>query len=125
MSRASDTARDHAIATSRKTLHLFDRHWTWLDTQPAGASASLRALIDEARKDKDGRYRAAQCREACYFTMRDKAGDRPQFEEAVRALFHGDAPALQRHMASWPLDIRMDIATLLRPVWGSDADATP
>lgn len=101
-----------------RSVRLLDRHWSWLDAQPLGAAASLRRLVEEARRDSDGRYRRAAAREACYFHMRDAAGDHPHFEEAVRALFADDRPRLRMLIADWPEDIRLRIA-----IWLDDAGA--
>lgn len=99
-----------------RSVRLLDRHWFWLDAQPLGAAACLRRLVEEASRDSDGRYRRAAAREACYFHMRDAAGDRPHFEEAVRALFADDRPRLRALIADWPEDIRLRIA-----MWLDDA----
>lgn len=94
-------------------IRLLDRHWAWLDAQPRSASASLRALVEEACRDKHGLYRRAAAKEACYLYMRDAAGDRPHFEEAVRALFAGDASRLQGEIAAWPMHIQARVRELL------------
>lgn len=103
-----------------RDVRLLSRHWEWLDAQPKSASAALRALVEDACHDKDGRYRAAQAKEACYFYMRDMAGDRPHFEEAARALFANDGPELLRRIASWPIGVRIRIAEMLGPAWAGD-----
>lgn len=97
-------------------VRLLPRHWAWLETQSRSPSASLRLLVEEASKDRDGRYRAAANKEACYLYMRDQAGDRPHFEDAVRALFANDAAELHLRMSSWPLDIRRHIEHLLHMI---------
>lgn len=96
-----------------RDIRLLSRHWGWLDAQPTSASAALRALVEEACRDKDGRHRAARAKEACYYYMRDMAGDRPHFEEAVRALFANDEPELLRRIATWPIGVRTGIADML------------
>ncbi len=96
-----------------RDVRLLSRHWAWLDAQPKSASAVLRAVVEDACRDKDGRHRAARAKEACYYYMRDMAGDRPQFEEAVRALFANDEPELLRRIASWPVGVRTRIADML------------
>jgi hypothetical protein len=108
------------IRHTSRSIRLLDRHWAWLDAQPAGAAASLRRLVEAASRDADGRYRRAAAREACYFLMRDAAGDRPHFEEAARALFADDRQRLRELVADWPEDVRLRIAELL-----DDAGAAP
>lgn len=100
-------------------IRLLPRHWAWLETQPRSASASLRLLVEKAHQDTDGRYRAARAKETCYLYMRDMAGDRAGFEEAVRALFADDIAGLQQQMAAWPMDVQTHIGDLLGPAWTS------
>ncbi|UTH76405.1 DUF2239 family protein [Chromobacterium sp. IIBBL 290-4] len=89
-----------------REVTLLPRQWEWLAEQPGGASATLRRLIDEARKKTgDPRSRRA-ARDAAYQFMTALAGDLPAYEEALRALFADDGEQLARHMASWPADIR-------------------
>jgi len=107
----------HMAHADERNIRLLNRHWQWLDAQPKSASATLRALVEEARRDKDGRYRTAQAKEACYFYMRDAAGDRANFEEAVRALFANDGKELQQRIAAWPANVRADVARMLGPAW--------
>ncbi|WP_154971637.1 DUF2239 family protein, partial [Bordetella pertussis] len=45
-------------------------------------------------------------RDAAYTFMSAAAGNLPGFEEAVRALYAGDAERLAAHMAGWPADVR-------------------
>ena len=89
-----------------REVTLLPRHWEWLAQQRGGASVALRRLVDEARRasvDKD-RIRVAQ--DAAHRFMTVTAGDRPDYEEAARALFAGDAEKFARCTASWPADIR-------------------
>ena len=108
----------HAAASNR-AIRLLDRHWSWLDAQPIGAAAALRRLVEHASRDLGGRYRKAAAKEACYFHMRDAAGDRPGFEEAVRALFADDRPRLRQCMAAWPDDVRARVQAMLAAMDGA------
>lgn len=96
-----------------RSVRLLDRHWHWLDALPLGADAVLRRLVEHASRDADGHYRRAAAREACYFYMRDAAGDRPHFEDAARALFAGDDVRLRACIAAWPAEVRARIAAML------------
>lgn len=100
---------------------LLARHWDWLALQSRSTSATLRLLVEDARRDRDGRYRRRDAQEACYWFMRDKAGDRPYFEEAVRALFAGDATRFHELIGHWPMDIRKQAARLASPLWARGA----
>jgi len=84
-----------------REVTLLPRHWEWLAEQPGGASATLRRLIDEARKS----HVAKRDLEAAYRLMSGLAGDLPGFEAASRALYAGDAAALAHAVQSWPKDV--------------------
>lgn len=89
-----------------REVTLLPRHWDWLAAQPGGASVALRKLLDEARRtraDADSRRRRL---ERAYHFMSAMAGDRPGFEEAVRALFAVDERRFREWLAPWPRDVR-------------------
>jgi len=88
-----------------REVTLLPRHWDWLATQPGGASAALRRMVEAASRAEGQTQRVRLGREAAYRFMSAMAGDRPGFEEASRALFAGDGRALATHTASWPKDI--------------------
>ncbi len=96
-----------------REITLLPRHWDWLATQPGGASVVLRRLVEEARRTTAGPQQARAAREAAYAFMSAMAGDLPEFEEASRALFAGDRPALEARMAAWPDDVRAYALRLL------------
>jgi hypothetical protein len=89
-----------------REVTLLPRHWDWLAAQPGGASAALRRLVDEARRDRDGAEALRQARESVYRVMTVLAGDLPNYEDATRALFAGDTPRMLSLMDQWPADIR-------------------
>lgn len=95
-----------------REVTLLPRHWDWISAQPGGASAALRRLVDEARRRDAGRTDARLARERAYRFMSAMAGDLPGFEDASRALFAGDAPGLEAHMAGWPADVRAHVMAL-------------
>jgi hypothetical protein len=45
-------------------------------------------------------------REAAYRFLSALAGDLPAFEEAIRALFAGEAESFANRMTGWPPDVR-------------------
>src|SRR3954468_17816734 len=73
-----------------REVTLLPRHWDWLNGQPGGASVALRKLVEQARRENEGKDRARRAREATYRFMSAMAGNLPGFEEASRALFAGD-----------------------------------
>lgn len=98
-----------------REVTLLPRQWDWLASQPGGASATLRRLIDAARKRDAGESEARAARDAAYRFMSAMAGDLPGFEEAARALFAGDRAALLCHAAPWPADIRAHVEAIAWP----------
>jgi len=122
---ATPPAEDTTIAAPRgpgrpklgvvaREITLLPRHWDWLAQQKGGASVVIRRLVDEARRngDDDNRLRLAQ--EAAYRFMSVMAGNRPHYEEAIRALFANDAPRLATLIAEWPADVRDHVARLAK-----------
>lgn len=89
-----------------REVTLLPRHWEWLNGQPGGASVALRKLVEQARRDNDGRDRVRRAQESAYRFMSVMAGDRPGFEEATRALFAGNRERFDRLVRPWPADIR-------------------
>jgi hypothetical protein len=89
-----------------REVTLLPRHWDWLNSQPGGASVTLRRLVEEARRASDGKDRVRQAQDSAYRFMMVMAGDRPGFEEATRALFAGNLERFRQETAEWPTDIR-------------------
>lgn len=104
---AADVARAGAgrpkLGVVAREVTLLPRHWDWLKAQPGGASAALRRLVEEARRQGGGDPRAM--RDAAYRFMSAIAGNLPGFEEAARALFAGDLERLRSIIEEWPQDI--------------------
>lgn len=98
-----------------REVSLLPRHWEWLAAQRGGASASLRRLVDAARKEGVAGQRVKDAVEVAHRFLWDLAGDLPDFEEATRALFAHDFAALERRTASWPAGVREQLARFLQP----------
>lgn len=86
-----------------REVTLLPRHWEWLANQPGGASVTLRKLVEHASKHPDTMTRQRQ--DAAYYFLSAIAGDLPQYEAALRALYANDRDALNTCMAGWPADI--------------------
>ncbi|GGQ98900.1 DUF2239 family protein [Deinococcus ruber] len=113
--RRSGPGRPKLGVVSRE-VSLLPRHWEWLEGQPSGASAALRRLIDEARKQTQAQGGISRQRmEAAGRFMTAMAGNLPQFEEASRALYAGDTAALARQIQAWPDSIQTHLLYLLEP----------
>lgn len=89
-----------------REVTLLPRHWEWLAEQSGGASVALRRLIDEARKTGGSERKTKAAQEAAYHFALAMAGDRPGFEDAMRALFAGNQTAFVERISAWPTDVR-------------------
>jgi hypothetical protein len=98
------------LGVQAREVTLLPRHWEWLARQPGGASAALRRLVEAARAV--GRTERER-QDAAYRFMQAACGDRPGYEEALRALYRGDREGLEAAIAGWPDDVRAYIARLL------------
>jgi uncharacterized protein len=107
-----------------REVSLLPRHWEWLERQPGGASASLRRLVEHARKSGGRGESARDARFAAGKFMWGIAGDLPQFEEASRALYAKDQERLEGLIAGWPEDIRTHVLQLTREAARLDVEAT-
>lgn len=89
-----------------REVTLLPRHWEWLERQPDSASQVIRRLIDAARRaEGDGAASRKARAERAYRAMASLAGDLPGYEEALRALFAGDAAAFVARIGGWPEDV--------------------
>ena len=89
-----------------REVTLLPRHWEWLAQQSGGASVAMRRLVDEARRANKDKDRIRQAQEAAYRFMSAMGGNRPHYEEAIRALFAGDAGPFREIDGEWPADVR-------------------
>ena len=101
-----------------REVTLLPRHWEWLAQQRGGASATLRRLIDAARKHDAPGEETSSARETTYRAMRVLAGNREGFEEAARALFAGDAESFDARLGSWPSPIGQYLRRIAKPAFG-------
>ena len=95
-----------------REVTLLPRHWEWLNSQPGGASVALCKLVEEARRDDQGKYRLQRSQEVAYRFMSAMAGNLPGFEEAARALFARERARFDALIRRWPKDIREHLARL-------------
>jgi hypothetical protein len=95
-----------------REVTLLPRHWEWLNTQPGGASVSLRKLVEAARRANGDKDRIRAARDAAYHFMSAMAGNLPHFEDASRALFADDRRQFAALIAAWPGDVRDHIIRL-------------
>jgi hypothetical protein len=103
------------LGVEGREVSLLPRHWEWLARQPNGASATLRRLVEEARKqDTTAALRAR--RDAVCRLMSGLAGDLPGFEEATRILYSADTAAFATQITDWPADVRAHLLWMLAAV---------
>lgn len=88
-----------SLGVEAREVTLLPRHWQWLAAQPGGASVTLRKLVEEARKR--GRS-LRECQDAACRFLTVMAGDRPGYEEAIRALYAGDRENFDALAVLWP-----------------------
>ena len=101
-----------------REVTLLPRHWDWLNSQPGGASVTLRKLVEEARRVNSGRDTVRQAQETTYRFMQAMAGDLPGFEEATRSLDACGRERFNSLINAWPPDIREHVQKLAEDVWG-------
>jgi uncharacterized protein len=105
-----------------REVTLLPRHWEWLATQPGGASAALRRLVDQARRTHAGKDRVRRAQNAAYRFMSAMAGDEPGFEEAARALFGRNDAVFDALIERWPADVRDHARRLARGAFSDAPD---
>jgi hypothetical protein len=103
-----------------REVSLLPRHWDWLEQQPNGASAALRRLVDQARKQNPGKERARLATEAAGRFMSAMAGNLPGYEEASRALYAANRAHLEDLILDWPHDIRAYIQRRVEDAFRTD-----
>jgi hypothetical protein len=100
-----------------REVSLLPRHWEWLSTQSGGASAVLRRLVDEAIKKTANVSEIKQAQERTYKVLSAMAGNLPQYEEALRALFAKDKKKFELHLKEWPNDVKKYALKLSEPAF--------
>jgi hypothetical protein len=117
------TAEDAVLAAPRgpgrpklgvvaREVTLLPRHWDWLGQQSGGASVALRRLVEEARRTGEESDRIRQAQEAAYRFMSVIGGNKPHYEDAIRALYANDPARFEKLIAAWPADVRDHTLTL-------------
>jgi hypothetical protein len=112
-SRPPGPGRPKLGVVSRE-VSLLPRHWEWLQEQPNGVSATLRRLVDDARKRTP---RSRRLRDAAYRFIWAIAGNFENAEEAIRALYAKEDARLEAMMDTWPSDVREHVLRLVAEAW--------
>jgi hypothetical protein len=103
-----------------REITLLPRHWDWLAQQAGGASVAIRKLVEQARRTGEDRDRLRQAQEAAYRFMSVMAGDKPHYEDAIRALFAGNPARFEELIAGWPADVRDHASRLAERAFNRD-----
>jgi len=94
------------LGVTSREVSLLPRHWEWLERQSNSTSATLRRIVEQAIKAQPEHERARHIRAALSQFLTAMAGNRPNYEEACRALFAADTARFEKLIARWPKDIR-------------------
>jgi uncharacterized protein len=108
-----------------REITLLPRHWDWLAQRPGGASVAIRKLVDEARRASEDEDRLRQAREAAYRFMSVMAGNKPHYEDAIRALFAGHPIRFEELIAGWPADVRDHVSRLAERAFAATRPSAP
>jgi len=101
------------LGVKAREVTLLPRHWDWLARQPGGASAALRRLVEQARRDGAGQDQVRRSQRAVDRFMYRMAGDLPNFEEAYRAFYAQNFTRMDQLIGAWPGDIRDHLRRLV------------
>ncbi|MCP1471159.1 hypothetical protein J3E64_002863 [Sphingobium sp. OAS761] len=107
------------LGVQAREVTLLPRHWDWLAAQPGGASAVLRRLVDAARKTSADTPSPRGAMDAAYHFVTVMAGDRPGYEEAIRALYAKDGALFAALSGQWPSGIRDHARALAAPAFSA------
>jgi len=100
-----------------REVTLLPRHWDWLASQPGGASATLRRLVEEARRSHRERDAARLAGEAVDRFMSAMTGNLPGYEEASRAFWRKERERFMHVTDAWPADVREHVRRLAMRAW--------
>ena len=100
-----------------REVTLLPRHWEWLANQSGGASATLRKLIEDAKKKSSAHTSVKQVQERVYRFMSVIGGDMKGYEEALRALYKADRAKFLWHIQDWPADVRTHVVDMAKPIF--------
>jgi hypothetical protein len=102
-----------------REVTLLPRHWDWLAAQQGGASVALRKLVEQAMRADDPAADKRAAQEAAYRFMTALAGDAPDYEEAIRALYAGDRAKFDACIAAWPADVGTHVGELAQAAFAA------
>ncbi len=104
-----------------REVTLLPRHWEWLASQPGGASVTLRKLVEAARRGSPAADTVRLAQERAYRFLTAMAGNLPEYETALRALFGRDRIRSQAALHGWPEDVARIACRLAADAFAEDA----
>jgi hypothetical protein len=122
--RPTTVGRPRLGVTAREVT-LLPRHWEWLAAQPGGASAAIRRLVEEARRDRPDTDRAARARDVACRVMGLFGGDLPNYEEAGRSLYAGRYEEAIALVEGWPDGLGAYVGRLIAAARDRDGGFSP
>ena len=111
------TLDDPSSTLISREVTLLPRHWEWLANQSGGTSATLRKLIEDAKKKSSAHTSVKQVQERVYRFMSVIGGDMKGYEEALRALYRADREKFLWHIQDWPADVRTYVVDMAKPIF--------
>ncbi len=108
------------LGVQAREVTLLPRHWEWLSAQPGGASVALRRLVEAARRNPDPREKRRQAQERTHRILTALAGNLPDYEEALRALYASDGAAFETRLRRWPVAVQTYARRLAAPAFDTE-----
>jgi hypothetical protein len=108
-----------------REVTLLPRHWEWLAAQPGGASVTLRKLIEDTRRKTSAKDDARERQESVHRFLSAMAGDKPHYEDVLRALYASDGARFHALIADWPVDVRRHVERLASELFQEMAEKAP
>lgn len=106
------------LGVTSREVTLLPKHWTWLQQQSGGASATLRRLVEQAQQDNAEADERRSAQTATYKVMYALGGHLAGYENALRALYAGDAQRFETLIKGWPADISSYVRKLAERSFG-------
>ncbi|UWX64033.1 DUF2239 family protein [Deinococcus rubellus] len=124
LARGLPTERPPPRQPETQKVKLLARHWEWLHAQPSGPSATLRRLVDAARKAEAGQERARHATDATSRFLTVMAGDQAGLEEVQRALYTKNRQRFEALLfdGDWPEGISAHALYLAQAAFGGEAE---
>lgn len=105
------------LGVTPREVTLLPRHWDWLSSQPGGASAVLRRLVEQSMRHHGAKDRARLAQESVDRFMLAMTGDLSQHEEASRAFYRHERERFIALTEPWPRDVRDHLRRLATTAW--------